>query len=379
MEHGCWLDGSVWKLRTWFLDADRFTHVRFTYHVDWTLNGFQTDFLQAHQALAAAARAPSGPTSSSVCLGHSRRSPCPLGLPPGALAHDAGGRLRRSARAPCPRQRGRRQAHDPREPDAAHFRIASGGLAFTGSASRAHGTPQDANGDNRYEVMVRVSDTWGHVVDVPHTVVVLPSARASASIVDNFDRADANLDGGAYVMLAGAAGTFGIRGNRAAILLDNGGAVLDMGSLGSSQQEAQANFPGWTSSALVLMRLVDQNNWIGFGRRDFPGNVWIVQMCVAGVVSTLAEFNNQGDLPMRVTLDGRMMQVRWMGNSTNAPILLFRGAPRASRGLPTLIPGLALARSSCPRTRPWAHKVGLKGGGTANPWIDGLSFTRLSS
>ena len=372
MRHGCWNDNGTWKVRTWFPGADRSSLVRFHFHVDWTLAaGFEPELLARHD-LGGPPPEPEWPDKLEAVP-----DPRPLDL----ITRN----LRFLSRTYLEAVDGRALAHRLRPSevmtrleiaggtDAALFRVENQRLVWAGTQPAVRSAP--------YEVTIRATDTWGNAVETLHRVVVVSSTGVTAAIVDNFDRADELLTANpAYVMLTGDAGAFAVRSNRlAALLTPTTPAVADLGSLGTSEQEVVVIFAG-SGSGKVLMRMVDENNWIGFNRQDGAARLEL-DMCVNGVVTRIANFPNPGGSQLEVRMQGELVTLlrgRW---TTTEPWPMYpNNQTTALTKILDLDPLAEAGSLLLPPNAPKGTKIGLRTGtNSPNPWIDNFSAKALES
>lgn len=365
---GVWNDGGTWKSRVWFPIADRFTHARAMFHVDFTMVGFEQGFLDAHSHGTTPPPAPEWPDQLEVVPATQRP------LTPIART------LRFLSRTRVENVAGRILAHRLRVnhvitrysivggADASQFAIDGDTLTWA-SGTRTAG--------NTYSVTIRATDDWGNTHDASHDVTVVSAARVSVSIADDFNRADEDLDARAeYIRLTGAAGTVAVRSNRLAAIGATA-TVFDFGSLGTSEQEVSASFVG-PSTGLVLLRMKDEDNWIGFGRVGGSTNSLQLWMCVGGVQTLLGNYAQPGTIPARVTCRGDMIKVMWGGSAGAEPYPLFTRdtAPRLV-SLPTFDPLGEAGFLRLPAGAPKGTHVGIRAVGTANPWLDNFEAVAL--
>ncbi|WP_299358772.1 fibronectin type III domain-containing protein [uncultured Paracoccus sp.] len=370
--YGCWNDNGTWKCRAWFFGADRFTHVMFNFHIDYTLEGFEPAFLAKHD-LGATPVAPEWPDKLET-VPSTQQDLTALVKP-----------VRFLSRTYAEAVEGKKLAHRlivdrigkqfsiVGGADADKFTISKQTLRWAADGTRSRATAGDANGDHTYEVIVRATDFWGNSEDQAHQIVLVPSARVSDAIVDSFDRANGNLIGSAYARLSGADNTFTISSNSLAIA-NSTDTVVDMGSLGTSEQEITVKFRG-SSAALVLMRMADANNWLGFRRVDGSTNALQVIMCVGGTQTELARYNNHGQSPVTVRVEGNRLVAMRAPGATYHPMIMY---PKNQTTMqvsildqdPLTEPGAVLLPANAPK----GHKVGLKSSGsTSSAWLDDFS------
>lgn len=366
---GCWNDAGTWKCRTWFPIADRVSHVRSWFHIDRPLSGFAPDFLALHD-LGGPPAAPAWPDELEAVLD-------PRPLTPITRS------LRFLSRTRLEAVDGQALSHRLRTnevmtkleiaggTDAALFKIENQRLVWASAAPALRTAP--------YEVSIRVTDSWGNTATVAHQVVMVPSTRVSASISDGFNRADENLEANpAYLRLTGGEGSLAVRTNRLAIIAGTG-AVYDLGSLGTSEQEISVEFAGYNDKAMVLMRMVDESNWLGFRRNDLGGGNTQFFMCVGGVETLLGQLSNVRDMIVR--LQGNRMVVSKLGTTSAEPLIQYPKNTGATllKVLdldPMTEPGAILL----PDGAPAGTRIGLKVGTTGtNPWIDNFSAKALES
>lgn len=288
----CYRDGTTWKTRVWFFGGDRYSHVRFTFHIDYTLEGFDEKFLTQHEA--AIPPAPEWPDKLEAIPANQP----PLRPKNKDLKFLSANRIEVVS--------GRMLGHDLLANDnnvffsivgganASLFRITRRQLQWANNGSRNLST------NNNYEVVVRVRDGWGNFTDVTHQVIVLTSSRVSDEIIETFSLPAGNLsDIPGYNLLQGPASGLFIHqtsaGNTATGRLGAAAGqdpqtIVSIGSVGSSDMFVRYNHPNWCN-AMVLFRLKDANNWLG-ARRNDASNRFELFMCVDGVISTLAHFAN---------------------------------------------------------------------------------------
>ena len=367
---GCFNDAGTWKCRTWFMGADRFTHVRFAFHVDFTLNGFDPAFLAQHD-LGGPSVAPEWPDKLEAVPAPRPLTPVPTNL-------------RFLSRTRLEAVSGQALSHRlrPNEvltrleiaggTDAALFKIENQRLAWAGASPSVRVAP--------YEVSVRVTDTWGNTAAVTHQVIVVPSARVSALIEDNFNRPNENLVANpAYQLLTGNAADLRVNNNALGSYASTGATFVDMGSLGTSEQEISVNFLNSAPFTLVAFRMADEMNFISV-MRDDAANAIILRMVVDGTTSELARFAVHSGSPLIVRLQGRKIVVTRGGNSTNEPTVMF--ARSLTAGLLQNIELDALTEPGAyllPPNAPLGTKVGLRTGSNVASWIDNFSAKALES
>lgn len=374
MFHGCWNDGGPWKVRTWFPYADRSSLVRTHFMVDWTLAaGFESAFLARHDL--------GGPPPEPEWPDKLEAVAAPRPLTP--ITHD----LRFLSRTRLETVDGQALSHRLRQnevlmklaiaggTDAALFKVEFQKLVWAGSQPAVRPAP--------YEVIVRATDTWGNTVETLHQVTVVPSARVSAVIEDDFNRANENLEANpAYLRLRGTEGNLAIRNNRLGVTEANtavAGAIYDLGSLGTSEQEISADFAGPSERGLVLFRMVDVDNWLGFGRNDLGGGNLEIWMCLGGTQSRLANFPSGRAFTMKCV--GRRLVISTRAGNTTEPVIQFTKA-----NFSTLLPLIDLDPLAepgaviLPENAPLGTHVGLKAGRSiSDVWIDNLSAKALES
>lgn len=368
---GCWNDAGTWKCRTYFMGADRFTHVRFSFHVDWTLAAFDADFLALHD-LGGPPPAPEWPDKLEA-VPAAQRPLTPITKT-----------LRFLSRTRLEAVEGQALSHRlrPNEvltkleiaggADAALFKIENQSLVWASSAPALRAEP--------YAVDIRVTDDWGNTVTVPHQVIVVPSARVSPVIADDFTRAvDENLEANpAYLRLTGSEGNLAIRSNRLSVIAGTS-ATYDLGSLGTSEQEISINFNAYNLGAMVLFRMVDVDNWLGFNRRDDNAALRLF-MCLSGVSTELARFRNASTDKVTFRAQGQKLVFTKQAGS-NEPLIQypisFGTAGLKLIDLDYLVePGALLL----PDNAPMGTKVGLRGGNTATTGLfDNFSAKALES
>lgn len=386
---GCWNDNGTWKTRVWFPGADRFTHVRFWFHIDYTLASFDPEFLAIHEM--------SGPSTEPQWPDKPEQTADVP--PPFAPLQEP---IRFLSRTRLEVVDGQPLAHRLRPTrvafalsivggaDAALFTTSMQRLQWAGNGVRSHSTPADANGDNVYEVIVRVTDAWGVTHDEAHEVVVIPSERVSPVINDNFNRAAGFLaDTPGYVLLQGDTNSFTIvnptagdfsSGHVGRPVSSSPRAVLDMGSLGTSDQEVTIRF-NTALDSWVLLRMEDAENWLGFRRQDFDpkyGQGFQLAMRKNGVETLLGRWSNVGGLKCFIRVEGRRVtHGRYEGIGE-----LVCYYPQVRPGL-TYLENDPMSRAGgllLPADAPMGTHVGLRaGGGTNSRWIDNFEAKALPS
>ena len=367
---GCWNDNGTWKCRVWFPISDRASHVRAWFHIDHPLTGFHSDFLAQHD-LGGPPVAPEWPDKLEAVPDE------PRPLTPTTR------NLRFLSRTYLEAVDGQALSHRlrPNEvltqlaiaggTDAALFKIENQRLVWAGTQPAVRPAP--------YEVTIRATDSWGNTVETAHQVVVISSARVSPLISDDFNRADENLEARAsYLRLTGGEGSLAVRSNRLAIIAGTG-AVYDLGSLGTSEQEISVEFVGFNDKSLLLFRMVDESNWLGFRRNDLSGGNLQVFMCVAGVETLLGQFSNAPKMIIRA--QGNRLVVTWVGTSTQEPEIRYpknTGAAllKVLDLAPLAEPGSVVLPDTAPRGTKIGFKVGTSG---TNPWLDNFSAKALES
>lgn len=366
---GCWNDAGTWKCRTWFFGADRFTHVRFTFHVDFTLVGFELDFLAAHD-LGGPGAAPEWPDKLEAVPAQP-----PLTAPANTLTMLSRTRLE-AVEGQALSHRLRPNAVQTKlaiagGADAALFKIENQSLVWTSAAPALRAEP--------YAVDIRVTDDWGNTITAAHQVVVVPAARVSQVIEDNFNRADENLEANpAYLRLTGSEGNLAIRSNRLSIIAGTS-AIYDLGSLGTSEQEVSWNFTAYNTSSMVMLRVIDADNWLGINRRD-DFNALILQMRLAGVNTELARFKNVSTDKVTFRVQGRKLVFTKQAGSNEPLIQLPTTFGAGGLKLLDLDPLAEPGALLLPDTAPLGTKVYLRGSSSATSgWIDNFSARALES
>ena len=368
--NGCWLDGTVWKARTHHFGADRCTHARFVFHVDWTLVSFPAAFLAAHDI--------SGPPVAPVWPDALEQVPAVQ--PPIVPVTKS---LRFLSRTRLEVVAGQMLTHNlrPNEvnpmltivggADAARFRISGMQLQWAAGGVRALDAT-DANGDNVYEVRIRATDVYGNSAEQDHQVRVVSSARVTAQISDNFDRAAQNLVANpAYLLLGGAADALRIANNRVEnFQTGSTPATVSLGSVGSSDQRVTFNFSDWGKCRL-LFRLVDANNWLSIYRND-ASNRLELDMSVAGVFSPLARFVNFGAGVLTLTVKDRRFNLARASTEANGPQHQYPNSYVLVENL-ELDPHTSTGVILLPETAPRGVEVGIRSTGNTGAALDNFS------
>lgn len=364
---GCWNDSGTWKTRAWFLNADRFTHVKFSFYFDFNLIGFEPAFLAAHDL--------GGPVPEPVWPEQLEAVPPPRPLVPITKP------LVFLSRTYLESVQGRAFSHRlrPNEvmtrlqitggADASRFAISGQNLVWAGAQPAVRAAP--------YEVEIRATDTWGNAVTSRHAVAVISSSRVVSEISDDFDRADENLEANpAYVQTAGAAGAFAIRSNRLALTSATAGAAFDLGSLGTSEQEISVDFLGsaYQAQGRVLFRMVDFQNhlciMLGNSTLEF-------YMRVNDVYTKLAEFM-QGSKTIVQCVGDRII-FKQQGNY-EAKIMYPRSRFASRIAVLGFDPFYEPGAMILPPDAPKGTRIGFSqtGASVANPWIDNFSARALA-
>lgn len=373
--NGCWNDNGTWKMRTWHHGADRFTHVRFSYFVDWTLVGGHPDFLAAHD-LGGPQPDPGWPD---------KLEPVPKAQRP--LFRRAKN-MRFLSRNRLEVVAGEQLTHRLRYndivvqlsivggADAAQFRISNQQLQWASGGTRSL-NGADANGDNVYEVIVRMTDTWGNSHEQLHRVEVLSSVRTFTEIIDNFNRANEPITANPnYVMLVGDGNDIRVSNN--VLYTNNAQATVDFGSLGSSNMEVGVEFPDW-NNARFLFRMSNDDNWISVQRRDdVPSPGLYMDMRVNGVVTSLGAFANQGSGRWKFVLEDNRIQVIQEIYNSNGPMARYPFTWGALRPL-ELDHHSGVGVMLLPDNAPRGTRVGARAFGYAKNHIDNLTARRLAS
>lgn len=360
---GVWNDNGVWKCRAWFLIADRYTHVRSAFHIDYVINSSNTefranpDFLAAHD-LGGPSQAPAWPDKIDMIPPHATP------IKPVTKTMEFYSRTYLQAVL------GENLEHNLHANDVnveyeivggTHrnlFRIVNRQLRWASGLA-----PTSVN--SNYTVVVRVKDVWGNFTDATHTVRLVSNQRYSPLITDTFSRADELMTANPnYIIRQGPADAFGIRNNVFTKLLPSSssssaaGNVIDLGSLGSSDQEAVFRFIG-EGSYLFLMRMEDHLNWIGIQRIEGSTPHGRVLMCVNGTTTILARFDTPGSDQVRVILKDQSLNYvkRWNVNA-NRPLRMF---PRNESLLPvaTLNPKYEYGSLILPDNSPKGVHIGV--------------------
>lgn len=377
---GCWNDNGTWKARTWFFGADRFTHVRFQFHADWTLAGFDDDFLAAHTV---APNPPAPPWPDHLTIVAAPSSPAPVVREPKMLSRT---RIEVVSDATL-NHRVRPDEVLTRlaivgGADATHFQITGQDLQWASNGTKAIGSPADANGDNVYEVIIRATDTWGNAVDALHQVRVVSATGLVSVVDDSFDRADQLLTAtSSYKLLLGDANTLAVKGN--ALISNNATTtIVQMGNLGTSEQRVSIQITGPSTvnpGGYVILRMEDADNWLGFGVGGYTGKLRLV-MCKANQLSTLAEYTTSGLTKWVFTVQGDTVNVTTQGSVTLEPKIIFPSAlvhPECK--IITLDQMQDIyAKVSLPADAPRGVNVGIRSNATATTsFMDGFKAEAL--
>lgn len=312
---GCWNDNGVIKARAWFPVADRYTHVKTHFHIDFTITGLDPVFVAAHD-LGGPSPMPEWPDKLDVVPAYQR----PLMPITRTLAFLSRKRIEAVA--------GRTLAHDLLASetnirftivggvDAALFRVQGRQLQW------AQNGVQTPGGDNSYDVIVRAMDQWGNSTDEAHQVIVIPNERVSTEITDTFDRADGPLtvrypDA---VALTGSLDAWAVRSNQLGYIgTGPTNHLVSLGSLGSSDQEINIRLSSEGGASSMVFRLVDANNYLSARRVEGGVVAIIVDMTVDGITTELARFPTIRNNTV-ITVEGRRMVVMDSGTPTNEPI-----------------------------------------------------------
>ncbi|OJH46178.1 hypothetical protein [Paracoccus sp. SM22M-07] len=377
---GCWNDNGVWKTRTWFMGADRFTHVRFSFHADWTLVGFPEEFLLQHEL--------DGPSESPEWPDKPERANAKP-LPFGPVEEP----IRFLSRTTLEAVDGQPLTHSLRPnrvassmsivggADAAQFRVSMQQLQWVGGGTRSLSPATDADADNVFEVVVRVMDAWGQTHDQAHQVKLISSDRVSPAILENFTRANEPMTANPnYVVTAGVGSVFQIVSNKLSVLTNGvagGPSVLDMGSLGTSDQEVHASLRGG-NGPMIALRMEDPNNFIGF-RRGLYESFNEMLMIKDGVLTKVCEFENWGHTWFKIRLvDNRVDFIKTVGAGEEMSAYPKADKMLALRSLEN-DPHSAPSTFLLPDNAPKGTNVGVYAshGADASGWGIGMNFRAL--
>lgn len=374
--HGCWNDNGTWRVRTWFHGADRLTHVRFSWSVDWTLAGFNPAFLATHD-IGGPQADPGWPDEAEAIPAHQP----PLRpvvkainwLSPARGEAISGRTLSLPLVVDDPNVRFEIVAGG----NANLFRISSRTLQWFNNGSRASGT---------YTVTVRATDVWGNTSTQAHTIVVTSALRLVESLNEPFTYADGPLEGvnPNYVMLNGTAGAFSITNNRMALASTTAGQVIELANVGVSDMDVRLTFINFQPDAYFLFRMVDADNWLGIFRTDLSGGLFRMAMCVGGTISILAEFPQLSNAPFAMLLRDRKFQLRrYPAHATIVPDHFYpRSASQPTMQLSILTntdPLFEPATLLLPENAPRGTLIGARTAtATRTEWVDNVSVTPLA-
>lgn len=314
---GCWNDGTEaapdWKTRVWWFTIDRMTHVPLWFYIDFNITtGFSAEFLQAHTNPGnVPAPEPEDPFKVE-------QIPLPRPLTPVTKA------LRILSRKQIEAVSGQPLAHviTPNVVsarisivpglDSAEFSLMMGTLSFSGTGTRTSGV---------YSVNIRVQDHWGNFTEELHIVTMLP-ATAVTEFSDNFNRANGLLNTDPrWTVLSGSPNAWTVASNRVSFVGTTGINVIASTPLASSDFELFVNFTN-QGHPLILARVVDENNFLAFVRRD-SNNAVRAYMVVDGVWTHLCDFTNFSTNTWKFTFDGNKLIATHEGSSTLEPIVRY--------------------------------------------------------
>ena len=361
LENGCWNDNGTWKVRVPLPYADRVSHVRAVYNLDFTLNStFDSAFLAANdlggpppqwkwpdelEMVKFRPLAPEvktlkflSPTSIKVVDGQTFSHPIIYNTDNATVTIVPG------------------------VGNASSFEVVNMGrtLRFASNGTRSVGT---------YNVTLRAVDVWGNTVQTPHTITVVPANRVSSEI--QIDRTPGPMNP-QYEMLIGGDDTFSVSDNgRISVNGTTSGRIIDLGSVGTHDMQLIASISTWAAHTIIL-RMEDATNFIQVQRND-SSNAFIVHMCVNGVFSELGRYTNVAGGQFGVRLYGDRMV-----HSSNPEMTLFESVAKYPINQATSLvkvapqdelymPGAVIL----PPNAPKGTRVGLRTTNTAtNEWLN---------
>lgn len=312
---GCWDDNGVWKVRAWFPIADRATHVKTHFYIDFTINSLDPAFAAVHDLggpspkpswhekleFAPAEQPPLMPVIRTVQL-----------LSPTQIYAVGGYTLNHTLLADDPNVRFTIVGGA----DAALFRISGRTLQWANNGTQPIGPAKS--------VTVRVTDAWGNTTDAVHTVSIASSERYVGEIVDDFNRADEALSvkHPKAMALAGDIATWGIQTNVLAFLGGTGSQLVSLGSIGASDQEISVNLKSDNGLVAFVFRMVDKDNYMSLRRIEGSTVAVLLYMTVAGVtteVGRVATIRNN----VTIKVIGRKVVIIDAGTSTVEPFVRY--------------------------------------------------------
>jgi len=306
--NGCWLDNGVWRTRVHMFNADRVTHARAVTWIDFTIT------------------TPTGSSALEFLQFYDRGGPPPLARwadEPELIDGNAPPlkpvvkQLEFLSHTVVNANAGRTLSHDIliNEPNVSieivpgansdMFQLASMGriLRFANNGTRPVGT---------YTVNIRATDCWGNTVTREHQVIVRSTTNVVSSVYDNFEMADGPLESNPNwsIVGSGTAGSIQVTSNttRSAVGTSQR-ALYSRVDLGSPDMIISCNLSGWGDAGGLAFRIVDENNYMVWGRRDHPNPTGsFIMMVVNGVWTTLGMFQNTTNR-IDIHLDGRTIKL----------------------------------------------------------------------
>lgn len=185
--NGVFNDAGIWKTRCWFIDEDRWSRQRFTWHHDFILSGFDAGFLAANTVDPTATRPPldilpevtrTGPVTTPAL--HTITSAA-------AVSVEENLQLAHALKATTGKVRWAITGGT----DASDFEIAytvgQWVLRWAGDGIKDFEAPDDTGANNVYDVQVTATDFLGRAVDQAVAVTVTDVVEGLTSFSDNFN------------------------------------------------------------------------------------------------------------------------------------------------------------------------------------------------
>ena len=304
---GCWDDAGTLKTRVWFPMADRYTHARDFYHIDFTITGNAPEgFVEAH-ILDGPMPKPEWPDK----LEYAPEEQPPLQ----PVAQD----IRFLSNTDLRAVSGQPMAHKLLTDcvnvrfsilpglDADDFQIMHQALRWAQNGTRENGN---------YSCTVRVMDVWGNTRDQVHTVSVVPDTFVD-QVQDNFTASDGTtLEDHGWTRLRGDADVGVINNNRLEVAFTPSVRTEYLKDrLTSSDMSIRYSFSQTNHLNYLIFRVVDENNWLGIARSDWPGNTIRLAACIDGSITIIGHYQNQGANICRLLLQGRRITLAKLGNN----------------------------------------------------------------
>jgi hypothetical protein len=335
--NGVFNDAGTWKTRAWFIDVDRSYGHHFTWYIDFTLTGFDAEFLAENTVDPVSTNPmlelPLVPEEARTTPIAAVAAPIAVSVPAATVYENVPLALELKASTGLVRWAVTGGA------DMAQFETGFAGgrwvLRWAGDGTKDFEDPLDAGANNTYNVEVAATDFLGQSSPpLPIEVSVLDLNETIIDpFYDDFNRAAQPLEASAdWQRVSGSAGAMiNVEGTDNRVRGGNSGlgstAVYIAPSTGSTRHFVESVIRKWNWNVNLVINFFDPDNYIRM-RYELTGGFWRVQRVLAGVVTDMGN-------PAVGGVSGDLVRLEW--NPATEQLTMFRNGVAQA---PITIPGM---------------------------------------